>query len=129
MRNDFRSNLLIAQEKETWALVQRKDLQKFASYLTEDFYDIFPNGEERTKAELLEFLADADLKAYQLSKFRATMLNDDAAIVTCKVDARAVVKGGEISMHNAVISGWARRGGKWLNVSAVDSARPEANPE
>ena len=123
------ANLLIAHEKETWALIQRKDLQKFASYLAEDFYDIFPDGEERTKAELLEFLADADLKAYQLSKFRVTMLNDAAAIVTYEVDARAVVKGEEISMHNAVTSGWARRGGKWLNVSAVASARPRANPE
>lgn len=123
------ANLLIAHEKETWGLIQRKDLQKFASYLAEDFYDVFPDGEERTKAELLEFLADADLKAYQLSKFRVTMLNDDAAIVTYEVDARAVIKGGEISMHNAVTSGWARRGGKWLNISAVASARPEANPE
>lgn len=122
------ADLLIVHEKETWALVQRKDLPKFASYLAEDFYDIFPDGEERTKAELLEFLADADLKAYQLSKFRVTMLNDDAAIVTYEVDARAVVKGEEISMHNTVTSGWARRDRKWLNVSAVASARPGANP-
>jgi hypothetical protein len=117
------ADILIAHENETWALIQRKDLQKFASYLAEDFYDIFPDGRERTKAELLEFLTDADLKDYELSNFRVTLLNDDAAIVTYEVDAHAVVKGEEVSMHNAVTSGWVRRDGKWLNVSAVAAAR------
>jgi hypothetical protein len=123
------ADILVALEKETWALIQRKDLEQFASYLAEDFYDIFPDGEERAKSELLKFLSDADLKDYQLSNFRVTMLNDEAAIVTYQVDARAVVKGKELSMHNAVTSGWAKRGGRWLNVSAVASAQPQPNPK
>jgi hypothetical protein len=53
------------------------------------------------------------------------MLNPDAAIVTYNVDARAVIQGKEISMHNAVTAGWAKRDGRWLNVYAVSSARPE----
>ena len=117
------ADILVAHENETWALIQRKDLEKFASYLAEDFYDIFPDGEERSKSELLEFLSNADLKDYQLSNFRVTMLNSDAAIVTYEVDARAVIEGNEFSMHNAVTSGWAKRDGRWLNVSAVASAR------
>jgi hypothetical protein len=52
------------------------------------------------------------------------MLNQDAAIVTYEVDARALIHGREISMKNSVTSGWAKRGGRWLNVSAVASARP-----
>jgi hypothetical protein len=63
------------------------------------------------------------LKDYQLSNFRVTMLNSDAAIVTYNVDARAFIQGKEMSMHNAVTSGWAKRDGRWLNVSAVASAR------
>jgi hypothetical protein len=117
------ANTLVAYEKETWSLIKRKDLKGFASYLAEDFYDIFPDGEERTKSELLEFLRGADLKDYRLSNFRVTMLNEDAAIVTYRVDARALIQGREISMKNSVTSGWAKRGGKWLNVSAVASAR------
>jgi hypothetical protein len=117
------ADILITQENETWALIQRKDLKGFASYLAEDFYDIFPDGQERTKSELLEFLRSADLKDYQLSNFRVTMLNDDAAIVTYNVDACAIIQENEVSMHNAVTSGWAKRGGRWLNVSAVASAR------
>jgi hypothetical protein len=40
------ADILVEHEKETWALIRRKDLEKFASYLAEDFYDIFPDGEE-----------------------------------------------------------------------------------
>jgi hypothetical protein len=32
---------LIAYENETWRLIKQKDLKGFASYLAEDFYDIF----------------------------------------------------------------------------------------
>jgi hypothetical protein len=114
---------LIACENDTWRLIKQGDLTGFASYLAEDFYDIFPDGVERTKLALLEFLREADLKDYQLSNFRVTMLNKDAAVVTYHVKARAVIQGKEISMKNSVISGWARRGGRWLNVFAVASAR------
>ena len=118
------ANTLIAYENETWRLIKRKDLKGFASYLAEEFYDIFPDGEERTKPELLAFLSGADLKDYRLSNFRVTMLNEDAAIITYQVDARAFIQGREISMNNSVTSGWAKRCGRWLNVSAVASARP-----
>ena len=56
------SETLIACEKETWNLIQRKDLQGFGRYLADEFYDIFPDGPQRTKSELLEFLSRAELK-------------------------------------------------------------------
>jgi hypothetical protein len=117
------ADTLIAYEYETWSFIKRKDLNGFASYLAEDFYDIFPDGHERTKLELLEFLRGADLKDHRLSNFRVTMLTHDAAIITYHVDARAIIQGKEILMNNSVTSGWAKRGGRWVNVSAVASAR------
>ena len=111
-------------EKETWALIRRKDLEKFASYLAEDFLRHLPRwGGSTRNRRLLALLGNADLKEYTLTNFRVTMLNADAAIVTYNVDARAVIQGNEVSMHNAVTAGWAKREGKWLNVSAVASAR------
>ena len=62
------ADILVEHEKETWALIRQKDLEKFASYLAEDFYDIFPDGEERSKSELLELLGNADLKEYTLTQ-------------------------------------------------------------
>jgi hypothetical protein len=117
------ADMLIACENETWRLIKQKDLNGFASYLAEDFYDIFPDGKERTKSELLKFLSGADLKDYRLSNFRVSILKQDAAVVTYHVDAHASIQGNDISMKNSVISGWAKRGSKWLNMFAVASAR------
>jgi hypothetical protein len=114
---------LIAYERETWNLIQRKDLKGFAGCLTEEFYDIFPDGTERTKSELLDFLRTAELKEHQLSNFRVTMLNPDAAVVTYEVDARASILAEESLMKNSVTSGWAKRGDRWLNIFAVAMAR------
>ncbi len=110
---------LIACENETWSLIQRKDLEGFARYLADEFYDIFPDGKERTKSELLEFLRQAELKEYHLSNFRVTMLNEDAAVVTYHADARALIQGQEVAVRESVTAGWARRSGRWLNVFAV----------
>jgi len=117
------ADTLITCENETWRLIKQKDLNGFASYLAEDFYDIFPDGKERTKSELLEFLGGADLKDYRLSNFRVSMLNQEAAVVTYHVDAHASIQGNDISMNNSVTSGWAKRGDRWLNVFALASAR------
>jgi hypothetical protein len=117
------ADTLIACEKETWRLIQQKNLNGFASYLAEDFYDIFPDGTERTKSELLDFLRNAELKDYQLGNFRVTMLNNNAAVVTYHVDAHAVIERKQIFMQNAVTARWARRAGKWVNVFAIASAR------
>jgi hypothetical protein len=84
---------LIACENDTWRSIKQGDLTGFASYLAEDFYDIFPDGVERTKLELLDFPRKADLKDYQLSNFRVTMLNKDAAVVTYDVKAHAFIQG------------------------------------
>ena len=52
------------------ARLQQKDLEKFATYLAEDFYDIFPDGAERSKPQLLEFLSKAHLKEYELHQLQ-----------------------------------------------------------
>jgi hypothetical protein len=49
------ADTLVGCEHATWALIKRKDLEGFASYLAEEFYDIFPDGEERTKRSCWNF--------------------------------------------------------------------------
>jgi hypothetical protein len=117
------ADILVALEHERWRLIQRKDLNSFASHLAEDFYDIFPDGRERTKAELLDFLREAELRDFRLDDFRVTLLNEDAAVVMYQVEAHALIAGQPVSMNNSVTSGWARRDGKWLNIFAVASPR------
>lgn len=100
-------------------MIQRKDLNGFASYLADEFSDIFPDGKKRTKPELLESLRAAELKEFDLTNFRVTMLNHDAAIVTCRADACALIQDREVSLKESVTAGWARRNGQWLNVCAI----------
>lgn len=58
----------------------------------------------------------AEVKDYALSDFKVIMLNEWAAVVVYRAKTHGVVKGKELKSEVAVTSGWARRGGKWLNV-------------
>ena len=119
--------MLIAYEQGSWEAVRRKDYKTFESFLADDFYDIFPNGQVVTKTELLQkYIRGVDLIDYALSDFKVIMLNRDAAIVVYTATAHgsesetasraAATKGQVIAIHAAVTSGWARRGRRWLNV-------------
>jgi len=120
------AELLIANEKASWESVRRKDYKTFESFMAEDFYDIFPNGQAVTKTELLQkYIRGVNLIDYSLSDFKVVMLNEASAIVVYTADARGSesqsvsrddAKGQVITIHAAVTSGWARRGSKWLNV-------------
>ncbi|HYJ45199.1 MAG TPA: nuclear transport factor 2 family protein [Pyrinomonadaceae bacterium] len=118
--------ILIANERASWEAVRRKDYQTFESFLADDFYDIFPNGQVVTRTELMQkYIRGVDLMDYSLSDFKVVMLNKDAAIVVYTATARGsesqaasrdASNGKVIEIHAAVTSGWARRGRRWLNV-------------
>jgi hypothetical protein len=120
------AEILVANEKASWESVRRKDYKTFGSFLAEDFYDIFPNGQAVTKTELLKnYIRGVNLIDYSLSDFKVVILNNAAAIVVYTMTARGSesqsvsrddAQGQVITIHAAVTSGWAKRGGKWLNV-------------
>ena len=115
--------MLISYEKQSWEAVKRKDYKTFESFLADDFYDIFANGQVVTKSELLQnYIRGVELTDYSLSDFKVIMLNKDAAIVVYTalahgMENQANSRKEKISeIHAAVTSGWAKRNGKWLNV-------------
>lgn len=107
---------LVAKEKRTWELYQKKDLKALAELTSEDFYNIYPAGEVVDKKRYLQDVLETEVKDYALSDFKVIMLNEGAAIVVYKARPHAVVNAREIKSEVAVTSGWARRGGRWLNV-------------
>ena len=107
---------LISKEKRTWELYRDKDVKALAELTSEDFYDIYPAGEVVDKKRYLQDVLEIEVKDYSLSDFKVIVLNEGAAVVVYKARAHAVVKGRELKSEVAVTSGWARRGGKWLNV-------------
>ena len=107
---------LISKEKRTWELYKSRDVKALAELTSEDFYDIYPGGEVVDKKQYLQDVLDIEVKDYSLSDFKVVMLNEGAAVVVYKAKVHGVVKGRELKSEVAVTSGWARRGGRWLNV-------------
>jgi hypothetical protein len=107
---------LISKEKRTWELYKNKDVKALAELTSDDFYDIYPTGEVVDKKRYLQDVLEIDVKDYSLSDFKVIMLNEGAAVVVYKAKTHGVVRGRELKSEVAVTSGWARRGGKWLNV-------------
>lgn len=123
INDEATAETLISYEQQSWATVKRKDYETFASFIADDFCDIFPNGQVVSKSELLQnYIRGVDLIDYSLSDFRVVMLNQDAAIVAYiarahGTESQSKSRAGAISeLHAAVTSGWAKRNGKWLNV-------------
>lgn len=114
--------LLISNERRTWELYKNKDVKGLAELTAGDYYDIYPAGEAVDKRRYLQDVLETEVKDYALSDFKVVMLNEAAAIVVYRARVRAAVRGREIKSEVAVTSGWARRGGKWLNVFYRENA-------
>jgi hypothetical protein len=92
-------------------------LKAFADLLADDYYEIFPEGDAYTKRQIVKFFeTEFVLKEYSLDGFRVVMLNPDSGVVAFKADVHGVYKGKDEKYRVACVSGWAKRGGKWLNV-------------
>ncbi|HEX8189264.1 MAG TPA: nuclear transport factor 2 family protein [Pyrinomonadaceae bacterium] len=107
---------LVAKEKRTWELYKSRDVKALAELTSDDFYDIYPGGEVVDKKRYLRDVLEIEVKDYSLSDFKVIMLNEGAAVVVYKAKTRGVVRGKALKSEVAVTSGWARRGGRWLNV-------------
>jgi ketosteroid isomerase-like protein len=87
---------LVALEKQVWALIKRRDLKALAGRMAEDYYEVFPEGDAHTKAEVLKFFEEEFvLKDYSLHGFRVVMLGKDAGLVVYKADVKGVNKGSD----------------------------------
>ncbi|MET0646911.1 MAG: nuclear transport factor 2 family protein [Pyrinomonadaceae bacterium] len=113
---------LIAKEKRTWELYKSRDVKALAELTSEDFYDIYPSGEVVGKKQYLQDVLEIEVKDYSLSDFKVVMLNEGAAVVVYKAKVHGVVKERELKSEVAVTSGWARRGGRWVNVFYRENA-------
>ena len=101
----------VAREKQAWEAIEKKDWDTFSSMLADDQFEVENDG-VYDKAGTLNGLSHSDMPKMSLSDFKATKIDDDAAIVTYTIRA-ANAKPGE-AIHASTI--WANRGGKWLAV-------------
>src|SRR2546427_4064928 len=76
---------LVATEKKLWEAWKNKDVKPFKAMIAADGVGIGESG-VHNKADLLKEVSSGacDIKSYDLSEFKVTMLNSGAALLTYK---------------------------------------------
>lgn len=108
---------LTAYEREAWAAYARRDLAAAPARLAADYSDLQADGTVLDRAGHVAFVPDANIASLELDQFRVFRLSPDAALVTYRALFRENTTAGPGPRNVALVtSGWARRGGRWLNV-------------
>ena len=107
---------LSAAEKKLWDAFKNKDPKPFKSGLAAEAFAISENGIEK-KEDTVKMIptAPCEIKSYELSDWKLTMLNSSTALVTYKGKTDGTCAGQPIpTVWCSTI--YANRGGKWLAV-------------
>jgi Domain of unknown function (DUF4440) len=107
---------LSTAEKKLWDAFKNKDPKPFKAGLTADAFALSENGIEK-KEDTVKMIASApcEIKSYELSDWKLTMINSSTALVTYKGKTDGTCAG------QAIPTAWCstlygNRGGKWLAV-------------
>lgn len=113
---------LIAKDKEGWRFYKEKDAKALMAMTSEDFRDLYSDGEVVGRQRWLADMAGVDVERSQTWGFHAFDLSDDVVLLSYQGEAWG--KSGGRPVHNkaAVTSVWARRDGRWLNVFYGETA-------
>ena len=107
---------LSTAEKKLWDAFKNKDPKPFKAGLTADAFALSENGIEK-KEDTLKMIptAPCEIKSYELSDWKLTMINSSTALVTYKGKTDGTCAG------QAIPTAWCstlyvNRGGKWLAI-------------
>lgn len=110
-------NKLSAAEKKLWDAWKNKDAKPFKSALSADFVMIEETGVSGKDGVVKEITSmPCEVKSYELSDWKLTMINSGTALITYKGKANGTCAGTAIPPVWAS-SVWVSRGGKWLAFS------------
>jgi len=106
---------LMKMEKSAWDAFGKGDSKFFQTFLTEDALIGGGNGFQ-SKAESIKAIGakPCDLKSYDFSNFKVTMLSPTAALVTYSATQDATCGGQPIPAKTNVSTIYVKRNGKWL---------------
>lgn len=107
---------LSTAEKKLWDAFKNKDPKPFKSGLAADAFAISENGIEK-KEDTVKMIptAPCEIKSYELSDWKLTMINSSTALVTYKGKTDGTCAGTAIpTVWCSTI--YVNRGGKWLAV-------------
>jgi len=107
---------LVATEKKLWEAWKNKDPKPFKAWIAADSVGIGDQGTQG-KADLLKDIAagGCDIKSFDLSEFKLTMIDSNVALLTYKGVADGTCAGTPLPTVWAS-STYVRRGGRWLAI-------------
>jgi hypothetical protein len=102
-----------ANEKLVWDAFDKKNIDGFAAVLTEDMFEVEPDGiySKAASVDMIRQMVSAAGFKSTLSDFKTLPLDEDAKIVTyvAKSNTKGFPPAG--MRHSSV---WVNRGGKWM---------------
>ena len=115
----------IANEKIVWDTFKSKNYDAFAALLDAAFVELTTAG-FYDKAGSVKGVVGMDASQFELSEWKSTKLNNDAALVTYLVKPKDPK--WDTERHTSI---WANRGGKWVALLHVSTpvAKPAAKTE
>jgi len=111
----------IATEQALWETLKSKNYDGFAAFLAPDAIEVEPSG-VYDKAGSVKGVSQVDLSKAQLSEFKSTPFDADAALVTYVVKFPGAAPA---ERHSTI---WAKRDGKWLAVFHHGTPIPKGTP-
>jgi ketosteroid isomerase-like protein len=94
----------------------KKDVDTIKRLTGEDLIVVTSSGQRQTRDEQLKSLPDLKLSAYTTEDVRVTTPTKDAAIAMFTASVKGSFKGNDLPAKMAVVTVWAKRDGKWLEV-------------
>lgn len=121
---------LIANEKQLWDAIRRKDPAAFGNFLADDQLYVTSDG-IHDKAATIKSVGDLDIKDLSLTDFKLVKIDNDAAVLTYVADTKGTYAGQPIppqAGRQRNSTAWINRGGKWVAVFHQDSTIMEMPP-
>jgi hypothetical protein len=113
---------IVAQEKQGWEAIKKKDWTALGRLMAEDFVEVGEMG-IRGKLEAIEDLkANLTLTEYAMEEVKVLELSKDAGLVTYRLVQKGSYKGQDLPSKANCSAAYVRRGGKWLNISFQQTA-------
>ncbi|MEO8073881.1 MAG: Rid family hydrolase [Acidobacteriota bacterium] len=117
---------IIALEKQAWQEWSNKNTSFVQNYLADDAFYVYADGVV-DKAQIVKSIPTCDLKNFSLDNFTFRMLDKNSALLNYTAAQEAFCYGKKQAANIRVNSVYVRRGGKWLNLSYMETVMPAAN--
>jgi hypothetical protein len=95
----------------------RGDADTIKRRLADDQIAIFGHGGPETKADQLKKLADLQVERASLEDVKAIPISKDVVAISYRLVRKGTFKGRELTPAVEVLAVWARRDGRWQQVT------------